>query len=254
MEFATHGEAGFGDGGRDQLDNHAVADEWLSAPVLSGREGAEDRSGWSRKRPALITGDQEFELNGPGAKDCSGVACIGKKLSIRRACSVTSWGVPSVAIVVNSSNETSPLRKFIGSTGSPALLPPREVKAPNAKSPGLGLDTLLSRVVRGGDAPASVTVDTCARTARDPVSVVRHSCRQGQLQVNRLNALAVEHCAHVLFKGWARGQRLIFEAPGFSPNRIAIGLYAGPPAGGPPRKCLCLRYGLQPRLIRSRRA
>ena len=41
---------------------------------------------------------------------------------------------------------------------------------------------------------------------------------------------------------------------GSSPNWIAIGLYAGPPAAGPPRKCLCLRSGLQPRPIRFRRA
>jgi phosphoglycerate dehydrogenase-like enzyme len=32
-------------------------------------------------------------------------SCIGKKLSIRSSCKVTSWGVPSVAIVVNSSSE-----------------------------------------------------------------------------------------------------------------------------------------------------
>src|SRR5438105_11589547 len=42
VEFAAHGEAGFGGGGRDQLDNHAIADEWLGAPVLAdeGEEGS----------------------------------------------------------------------------------------------------------------------------------------------------------------------------------------------------------------------
>ena len=28
VELTAHGEAGFGGGGRDQLDDHAVADEW----------------------------------------------------------------------------------------------------------------------------------------------------------------------------------------------------------------------------------
>src|SRR6266850_4648532 len=40
VEFAAHGEAGFGGGGRDQLEDHAIADEWLGAPVLAD-EGEE---------------------------------------------------------------------------------------------------------------------------------------------------------------------------------------------------------------------
>ena len=35
VEFAAHGEAGFGGRGRDQLDDHAIADEWFGAPVLA---------------------------------------------------------------------------------------------------------------------------------------------------------------------------------------------------------------------------
>src|SRR5271167_40973 len=35
VEFAAHGEAGFGGGSRDQLDDHAITDEWLGAPVLA---------------------------------------------------------------------------------------------------------------------------------------------------------------------------------------------------------------------------
>src|SRR5271166_5272082 len=35
VKLAAHGEAGFGGGGRDQLDDHAIADEWCSAPVLA---------------------------------------------------------------------------------------------------------------------------------------------------------------------------------------------------------------------------
>src|ERR1700751_882623 len=40
VELAAHGEAGFGGGGRDQLDDHAIADEWFGAPVLAD-EGEE---------------------------------------------------------------------------------------------------------------------------------------------------------------------------------------------------------------------
>src|SRR6266481_9554909 len=40
VEFAAYREAGFGGGGRDQLDDHAMADEWLGAPVLAD-EGQE---------------------------------------------------------------------------------------------------------------------------------------------------------------------------------------------------------------------
>src|SRR5712671_6851359 len=40
VEFAAHSEAGFGGGGRDQIDDHAIADEWLGAPVLAD-EGEE---------------------------------------------------------------------------------------------------------------------------------------------------------------------------------------------------------------------
>ena len=35
VEFAAHGEAGFGCGGRDQFDDDPVADERLGAPVCA---------------------------------------------------------------------------------------------------------------------------------------------------------------------------------------------------------------------------
>src|ERR1700730_17245065 len=35
VELAAHSEAGFGGSSRDQLDDHAIADEWLGAPVLA---------------------------------------------------------------------------------------------------------------------------------------------------------------------------------------------------------------------------
>ena len=35
VEFAAHGEAGFGGGRRDQFDDDPVADERLGAPVLA---------------------------------------------------------------------------------------------------------------------------------------------------------------------------------------------------------------------------
>src|ERR1700752_584820 len=40
VELAAHGEAGFGGGGRDQLDDDAISDEWFGAPVLAD-EGEE---------------------------------------------------------------------------------------------------------------------------------------------------------------------------------------------------------------------
>src|SRR5216683_5885860 len=40
VEFTAHSEAGFGGGGRDYIDDHAIADEWLGAPVLAD-EGEE---------------------------------------------------------------------------------------------------------------------------------------------------------------------------------------------------------------------
>jgi hypothetical protein len=35
----SHGKAGFGSGGGDQLDNYLIADEGLGAPVLAGKGG-----------------------------------------------------------------------------------------------------------------------------------------------------------------------------------------------------------------------
>src|SRR6266700_5587119 len=40
VEFTAHRETGFGSGGRDQLDDDPIADEWLGAPVLAD-EGEE---------------------------------------------------------------------------------------------------------------------------------------------------------------------------------------------------------------------
>jgi hypothetical protein len=37
IEFTVHREAGFGGSGRDQLDDDAIADEWLGAPVLADK-------------------------------------------------------------------------------------------------------------------------------------------------------------------------------------------------------------------------
>src|SRR6266436_8401534 len=37
VEFTAHREAGFGGSGRDQLDDHPIADEWLGAPVLADK-------------------------------------------------------------------------------------------------------------------------------------------------------------------------------------------------------------------------
>src|ERR1700730_2639239 len=44
VESTVHREAGFGGSGRDQLDDHAIADEWLGAPVLAdkGKEAVLD--------------------------------------------------------------------------------------------------------------------------------------------------------------------------------------------------------------------
>ena len=35
IEFAAHGETGFGGSGRDQLDDHPIADKGLGAPILA---------------------------------------------------------------------------------------------------------------------------------------------------------------------------------------------------------------------------
>src|SRR5258705_3721006 len=40
VEFTAHSETGFGSGGRDQLDDDPIADEWLGTPVLAD-EGEE---------------------------------------------------------------------------------------------------------------------------------------------------------------------------------------------------------------------
>src|SRR5258708_31771826 len=40
VEFTAHGEASFGGGGGDQLDDDPIADEWLGTPVLAD-EGEE---------------------------------------------------------------------------------------------------------------------------------------------------------------------------------------------------------------------
>jgi len=40
VEFAAHREAGFGGRGRDQIDDHAIADQGLGTPVLAD-EGEE---------------------------------------------------------------------------------------------------------------------------------------------------------------------------------------------------------------------
>ena len=40
VEFAAHSETGFGGSGRNQLDDHPIADEWLGPPVLAD-EGEE---------------------------------------------------------------------------------------------------------------------------------------------------------------------------------------------------------------------
>src|SRR5260370_27936431 len=44
VEFTAHGEASFGGGGGDQLDDDPIADEWLGTPVLpdEGEEAVPD--------------------------------------------------------------------------------------------------------------------------------------------------------------------------------------------------------------------
>src|SRR3984893_10907531 len=44
VKFTAHSEAGFGGSGRNQLDDHPIADEWLGAPVLAdkGKEAVFD--------------------------------------------------------------------------------------------------------------------------------------------------------------------------------------------------------------------
>src|SRR5207248_8202979 len=65
IEFAAHGEAGFGGAGRDQFDDDLVADERLGAPVLAdeGEEPVFDfvplagagRQSLPRRRPGWLT-------------------------------------------------------------------------------------------------------------------------------------------------------------------------------------------------------
>ena len=65
VEFAAHGEAGFGGGRRDQFDDDPVADERLGAPVLAdeGEEAVLDlvplagagRQSLPRRRPGWLT-------------------------------------------------------------------------------------------------------------------------------------------------------------------------------------------------------
>ena len=65
VEFAAHGEAGFGGGGRDQFDDDPVADERRGTPVLAdeGEEPVLDfvplagagRQSLPRRRPGWLT-------------------------------------------------------------------------------------------------------------------------------------------------------------------------------------------------------
>src|SRR5258707_6383209 len=67
VEFTAHSETGFGSGGRDQLDDDPIADEWLGAPVLAdeGEEAVPDfvSISWARRPGA----DPEF-ASGMGSR------------------------------------------------------------------------------------------------------------------------------------------------------------------------------------------
>src|SRR5580700_6677968 len=66
VELAAHGEAGFGGGGRDQLGDHAIADEWFGAPVLAdeGEEAVLDLVPLAGARRQVADRDVEAELVG----------------------------------------------------------------------------------------------------------------------------------------------------------------------------------------------
>src|SRR5260370_37187803 len=66
VEFTAHREAGFGGSGRDQLDDHAIADEWLGAPVLAdeGEEAVLDFVPLAGARRQVADHDVEVEFVG----------------------------------------------------------------------------------------------------------------------------------------------------------------------------------------------
>src|SRR3984893_12944712 len=66
VELAAHGEAGFGGGGRDQLDDDAIADEWFGAPVLAdeGEEAVLDLVPLAGAGRQVVDHDVEAEFVG----------------------------------------------------------------------------------------------------------------------------------------------------------------------------------------------
>ena len=107
--------------------DHASPDRALLRPLQGPRaRQVGEASGLGRRRrspPPHRRGDRagEAEEVAHRRKTPRVSSSIGKKLSIRSSCSVTSCGVPSVAMVVNSRSAVCPFWKSIGSTGpSPA--------------------------------------------------------------------------------------------------------------------------------------
>src|SRR6478672_198972 len=66
VEFTAHSEAGFGGSGRNQLDDHAIADERLGAPVLAdeGEEAVFDFVPLAGAGRQVANDDVEAELVG----------------------------------------------------------------------------------------------------------------------------------------------------------------------------------------------
>src|SRR5712691_9746441 len=64
VEFTAHSETGFGSGGRDQLDDDPIADEWLGAAVLAdeGEEAVLDFVPLAGARRQVADHDVEAEL------------------------------------------------------------------------------------------------------------------------------------------------------------------------------------------------
>ncbi len=62
VEFTAHSEAGFGGSGRNQLDDHPIADEWLGAPVLAADS---DEVAWAIRDD--VARDSEMISPGCGA-------------------------------------------------------------------------------------------------------------------------------------------------------------------------------------------
>ena len=76
VEFAAHSKSGVGGSGRDQLDNHPIADEGLGAPVLTdeGEESVLDFVPLAGARRQVADHDVKAELACPGPRRNAGLA------------------------------------------------------------------------------------------------------------------------------------------------------------------------------------